>query len=125
MRRRTSIFTKTAFATVLGILSIPLVGPTEARAQLDQPFPAYKPYPPLPGSVPPSVLPPDLQSELLRVRREVQTIFDRYFAEWQALTPPVLSHTQGERNPPVLQDTGYDAVRILGGLLNYDEIILI
>jgi hypothetical protein len=71
MRRRSSIFTKTAFATVLGILSIPLVGPTEARAQLDQPFPAYKPYPPLPGSVPPSVLPPDLQSELLsRLRKK-------------------------------------------------------
>jgi cytochrome c peroxidase len=62
-----------------------------------------------------------LQSEIFRVRREVQTIFDRYFAEWQALTPPVLSNTQGEGNPPVLQGTGYDAVRILGGLLNYDE----
>jgi cytochrome c peroxidase len=62
-----------------------------------------------------------LQPELLRVRREVQTIFDRYFAEWQALTPPVLSNTQGEGNPPILQGTGYQAVRILGGLLNYDE----
>ena len=85
---------------------------------MDQPFPAYNPYPPLPGSVPPTVLPPDLQSEILRVRREVQTIFGRYFAEWQALTPPVLTY-QGQ--PARLQDTGYDAVRILGGLLNYDE----
>src|ERR1700739_943567 len=65
--------------------------------------------------------PGNLQSELNRVKHEVQTIFDRYFAEWQALTPPVLSNTQGEGNPPVLQGTGYDAVRILGGLLNFDE----
>ena len=125
MRRDTCTLVNAAFATVLGILSVPLAGSTEARAQgtapLDQPFPAYNPYPRLPGSVPPTVLPPDLQSELLRVRREVQTIFGRYFAEWQALTPPVLSNTQGEGNPPTLQGTGYDAVRILGGLLNYDE----
>ncbi|MFL5265665.1 MAG: cytochrome-c peroxidase [Stellaceae bacterium] len=118
--RHTSTFVKAAFAGVLGILSVPLAGFTEALAQgpakLDQPFPAYNPYPPLPGSVPPTVLPPDLQSELLRVRREVQTIFGRYFAEWQALTPPTLTS-----NPPTLFPTGYDAVRILGGLLNYDE----
>jgi hypothetical protein len=113
-----------SFCNGVGALSVPLAGSTEAQAQgpakVDQPFPAYNPYPPLPGSVPPTVLPPDLQSELLRVRREVQTIFDRYFAEWQALTPPVLSNTQGQGNPPVLQGTGYQAVRILGGLLNYD-----
>ena len=84
---------------------------------MDQSFPAYNPYPPLPGSVPPTVLPPDLQSEILRVRREVQTIFNRYFAEWKALTPaPTPSG-----NPPILTPNGFDAVRILGGLLNYDE----
>ena len=121
MRRDTSTLVKAAFATVLGILSVPLAGLTEARAQVDQPFPAYNPYPALPGSIPPSILPPDLQPELLRVRREVQTIFDRYFAEWQALTLPVLSNTQGNGNPPTLQGTGYDAVRILGGLLNFDQ----
>src|SRR6266404_9984805 len=98
MRRHTWTLAKAAFATVLGILSVPLAGVTEGQAQVavDQPFPAYNPYPPLPGSVPPTVLPPDLQPELLRVRREVETIFGRYFAEWQALTPPVLSNTQGE-----------------------------
>jgi cytochrome c peroxidase len=120
MRRDTSTLVKAGFAMVLAILSVPLAGSTEARAQgtapLDQPFPAYNPYPPLLGSVPPTVLPPDLQSELLRVRREVQTIFGRYFAEWQALTPPTLTG-----QPPTLFPTGYDAVRILGGLLNFDE----
>jgi cytochrome c peroxidase len=123
MHRDTGTLVKAAFATVLGIiLSVPLVGSTEARAQaVDQPVPAYNPYPPLPGSVPPTVLPPDVESELLRVRHEVATIFNRYLAEWHALIPPVLSNTQGEGNPPVLQGTGYQAVRILGGLLDYDE----
>jgi cytochrome c peroxidase len=120
MRRDKSTLVKAALATVLGILSVPLTGLTEVRAQgaakVDQPFPAYNPYPPLPGSVPPTVLPPDLQSEIDRVRREVQTIFGRYFAEWQALTPPTPTG-----QPPRLFPTGYDAVRILGGLLNYDE----
>jgi hypothetical protein len=41
MRRDTSTLVKAAFATVLGILSVPLAGLTEARAQVDQPFPAY------------------------------------------------------------------------------------
>ncbi len=114
MRRNTRTLVRAVFATVLGVLSVPLAGSTEVRAQVDQNVPAYNPYPS-------GILPANLQSELLRVRREVQTIFDRYFAEWQALPPPVLSNTQGEGNPPVLQGTGYQAVRILGGLLNYDE----
>ena len=89
---------------------VPLAGFTEARAQqVDQPLPAYNPYPP-------GILPPDLESELLRVRREVQTIFQRYAAEWRALTPPTLTG-----QPPTLFPTGYEAVRILGGLLNFDE----
>src|SRR5690349_362204 len=119
MRRDTLTILKAVFATMLGILSVSLAEPqAQTPAKLDQPFPAYNPYPPLPGANPPSILPPDLQPELLRVRREVQTIFGRYFAEWQALTPPTLTG-----QPPTLQGTGYDAVRILGGLLNYDESI--
>ncbi len=108
-------------AAVLGILGAPHAA--SAQALVDQPVPPYNPYPPLPGSTPPTVLPPDLQPEIFRVRREVQTIFDRYIVELQKLKPPVLSNTQGEGNPPVLQGTGYDTVRILGGLLNYDENI--
>jgi cytochrome c peroxidase len=111
VRRDIPTLVKAAFATVLGVLSVPLVGSTEVRAQTPPP---YNPYPS-------GILPANLDSEIARVRREVQTIFGRYFAEWQALTPPVLSNTQGQGNPPVLQGTGYDAVRILGGLLNYDE----
>jgi cytochrome c peroxidase len=76
---------------------------------VDQPLPAYNPYPP-------GILPTDLEPELLRVRREVQTIFQRYAAEFRALTPPTLTG-----QPPTLFPTGYEAVRILGGLLNFDE----
>ena len=95
---------------VLGIVSVPLAGFTEARAQqVDQPLPAYNPYPP-------GILPPDLEPELLRVRREVQIIFERYLGEMGALPPPTLTG-----NPPTLFPTGYEAVRILGGLLNFDE----
>src|SRR6266404_4148519 len=113
MRRDTCTLVKTALATVLGVLSVPLVGSTEARAQpVDQPVAAYNPYPP-------GILPPDVESELLRVRGEVNTIFHRYFAEWQALTPT--PHYSG--NPPILVPNGYQAQRILGGLLNYDENI--
>src|ERR1700732_2283608 len=97
----------------------PVQAEAQAQAQGDPPSRPYNPYPPLPGSVPPTVLPPDLQSELLRVRREVQTIFGRYFAEWQALTPmPTYAG-----NPPILVPNGYEAQRILGGLLNFDESI--
>ena len=110
MRRHTSILVTTSVAAVLGIVSVPLAGFTEARAQqVDQPLPAYNPYPP-------GILPADLEPELLRVRREVQTIFQRYAAELRALTPPTLTG-----QPPTLFPTGYEAVRILGGLLNFDE----
>jgi cytochrome c peroxidase len=109
MRRDTRKIVKAALATALGILSVPLAGSTEARAQADQPIAAYNPYPP-------GILPPDLQSEINRVRHEVATIFNRYLAEWHALPPPTLTG-----QPPTLTGTGYEAVRILGGLLNYDE----
>jgi cytochrome c peroxidase len=97
---------------VLGVVSVPLAGSTEARAQaVDQPVAAYNPYPPNLH-----ILPANLESELLRVRHEVATVFDRYLAEWHALTPPTRTG-----QPPTLSPSGYDAVRILGGLLNYDE----
>src|SRR5215471_13219200 len=129
MRRPTSAFVTTGLATVLGIVSVPHAGSAQSinpaqmsAAQLstpDIPVRPYNPYPPLPGATPPTVLPPDLQPEIYRVRAEIQTIFGRYFAQWQALMP-MPTYTS---NPPTLSPNGYDAVRILGGLLNYDETI--
>jgi hypothetical protein len=78
MRRNNRTLVKAACATVLGILAVALTGSTEARAQADQPFPPYNPYPALPGFIPPNILPPDLQPELLRVRREhLRSLFRR------------------------------------------------
>jgi cytochrome c peroxidase len=114
MRRRTSTFVTAGFAAVLGVLSLPHAATAQA---LPSPNPPYNPYPPLPGAIPPSILPPDINSEIARVRREVNTIYRRYFAEWQAMTP-VPTNTG---NPPILAPNGYEAIRILGGLLNFDE----
>src|SRR5271168_1121116 len=115
MRRDTATLVKAAFTTMLGVLCVPHA----ASAQAVSTPPPYNPYPLLPGFTPPSILPPGLNAEIARVRREVNTIFARYFAEWQALSPtPSYSG-----NPPILVPNGYDAQRILGGLLNYDQNI--
>jgi len=121
MSRYTSKFGTAGLAAVLGILGIPHAASAQAPNlfQPDIPVPAYNPYPALPGFTPPSILPPNLQPEIYRVRAEVNTIFGRYFEEWQALTPtPTYAG-----NPPILVPNGYDAQRILGGLLNFDETI--
>ncbi len=107
MRRETRTLARAALATVLGVLSVPLAGSTDAHAQTP---PTYNPYPS-------GILPANLDSEIARVRNEVQTIFGRYFAEWQALTPTPTYMG----NPPILVPNGYDAQRILGGLLNFDQ----
>jgi cytochrome c peroxidase len=92
---------------VLGVLSVPLAAPTGAHAQI--PPPPYNPYPS-------GILPANIDSERTRIEREVTTIFGRYFAEWQALTPTPTYMG----NPPILVPNGYEAQRILGGLLNFD-----
>jgi len=48
------------------------------------------------------------------VRREVRFIFNQAIQEWQALPPPT-----GE--PLTFDGNGYEAVRILGKLMNFDE----
>ena len=46
---------------------------------------------------------------------EIQTIFGRYLAQSRALPPLTYSNTQGLGNPPILQGSGYEAVRISVG----------
>jgi cytochrome c peroxidase len=119
MRRHTSRLVTASLAAVFGILCVPHPASAQAQFQPDIPIPPYNPYPALPGFTPPSILPPDIQPEIYRVRFEVESIFARYFEEYQALTPlPTYSG-----NPPILVPNGYDAQRILGGLLNFDETI--
>jgi cytochrome c peroxidase len=84
------------------------VNPQQAKTQQVVP-PLYDPYPP-------GILPADLVSEIARVRREVNGIFQEALGEWLALPPPVLTG-----QPPTLQGTGYQMVQILGKLMNFDE----
>src|SRR5436853_7339841 len=69
----------------------------------------YNPYPP-------GMLPSNLRSEVARVLAEVDFIEARAIARWQALTPPTLTG-----QPPILQNTGTEAVVALGELMNYDR----
>jgi cytochrome c peroxidase len=81
--------------------------------------PAAKPQqvvPPLYNPYPPGILPDDLVSEIARVRREVNGIFQEALQEWLALPPPNLTG-----QPPTLQGTGYQMVQVLGKLMNFDE----
>ena len=73
--------------------------------------PVYNPYPP-------GILPSNLSSEIARVLAEVDFIEARAIARWQALTPPTLTG-----QPPILQNTGTEAVEALGELMNYDRRI--
>jgi cytochrome c peroxidase len=89
-------------------------GNEEARApqekQVQQP-PAYNPYPP-------GILPSDLTQELQRVSGEIQFIENEAIGEWHALGP--VAYTG---QPPIIKGNGYQAMRILGKLMNYDENI--
>src|SRR5437899_11632204 len=71
----------------------------------------YNPYPP-------GILPSNLSAEIARVLAELDFIEARAIARWQALTPPTLTG-----QPPILQNTGTEAVEALGELMNYDRRI--
>src|SRR6267143_1694534 len=78
------------------------------NAKVGQTPTPYNPYPP-------GILPADLQSELDRVQREIAFIFQQALAEFRALPPPNLTG-----QPPILQGSGYDMVKTLGKLMNFD-----
>jgi cytochrome c peroxidase len=71
----------------------------------------YNPYPP-------GILPSNLSSEIARVLREVDSIESRALARWHALKPPILTG-----QPPVLQNTGTEAIETLGELMLFDTNI--
>src|SRR6266851_5104616 len=71
----------------------------------------YNPYPP-------SIVPSDLSSEIARVLRELDVIENRALVRWHALKPPILTG-----QPPVLQNTGTEAIETLGELMLYDKNI--
>ena len=73
--------------------------------------PPYNPYPP-------GILPADLTTELERVRGEIRGIEAEAVTEWHALGPVIYTG-----QPPIIQGNGYQAVRTLGKLMNYDHNI--
>src|SRR5882724_12281220 len=110
MRRGAWILVAAACAMVLGILTVfHVVSVQGGQPPPPSSSPIYNPYPP-------GILPDDLVSEIARVRREVNGIFEEALAESLALVPPTLTG-----QPPTLQGTGYQAVQILGKLMNFDE----
>jgi cytochrome c peroxidase len=92
-------------AGVLSVLS------TRQKVAAQTSTPVYDPYPP-------GILPPNLNSELARVAAEVDFIEARAVARWKALTPPTLTN-----QPPILANTGTEAIETLGELMNYDRNI--
>jgi cytochrome c peroxidase len=85
--------------------ALPPAAPEPAAATVYNPYPA-------------GILPADLQTEILRVRREIRGIETEAINQWIALTPPTVTN-----QPPVQQNTGVQAIQILGKLLNFDETI--
>ena len=93
-----------------------LISTRPISAQNDQGQQPPPPPPPFYNPYPPGILPPDLPQEIERVRGEVRFIENEAIAEWRALGP--LTFTG---QPPTIQGNGYQAVRVLGKLLNFDE----
>jgi cytochrome c peroxidase len=108
MKRATLFGALIIFAVGIAIL---FLSPGPVTAQSGPTPPPYNPYPP-------GILPPDLTSEIARVRREVVTIENEALAQWSALPPPKLTG-----QPPILQGTGMRANQLLGKLMNFDENI--
>jgi cytochrome c peroxidase len=102
-------------AVLLGVAALCYLSlaprPVSAQNPKANPVPAYNPYPP-------GILPSDLDSEIARVQGEVAGIEGEAIAEWEAL-PPLTFTGQ----PPTIQGSGYDAVRVLGKLMNFDQNI--
>jgi len=94
-----------------GVIALLLVcaTPTLAQDETDPTPPVYNPYPP-------GILPANLSSELARVLREIAVIENEAIAQWHAAPPPMLTG-----QPPTLQGGGYNAVRLLGKLMNFDR----
>jgi cytochrome c peroxidase len=78
------------------------------KGDKDKPPPVYNPYPF-------GILPADLNSEIMRVQREIRGLEAEALTQAKAL-PPLTFTT----NPPIIHDNGYQAVETLGKLFQYD-----
>jgi len=121
MRPRILMRLFTACLMVLGALIIfrGLLAESETT-QPTLPNPHIHPTPPpqIYNPYPPGILPDDLNAELARVLQEIDVIEARAIQRMQALQPPIKTG-----QPPILQNTGTEAVEILGELMQYDKNI--
>src|SRR5439155_27188866 len=85
--------------------------PTQTQTPQATPAPFYNPYPP-------GILPDKLNAEIARSLREIAVIEGRAIQRWHNLPPPSLTG-----QPPILKDTGTEAVETLGELMQYDKNI--
>src|SRR4029077_18447623 len=99
------------FRGFLAQSEIPQSAILQTAAPQATPAPIYNPYPP-------GILPPDLNAEIARVLREIDFIEGRAIQRMQNLQPPILTG-----QPPILKNTGTEAVEILGELMQYDKKI--
>jgi cytochrome c peroxidase len=102
--------------TSILVVSSLIFAPPTALAEKDRKERPPAQHPPIYNPYPPGILPPDLVSEIARVRREVTFIFQQGLGEWRTSPPP---NRTGQ--PPTLQGSGYQLVKTLGKLMNYDE----
>src|SRR5713226_2282434 len=118
-----SMLTITSAVCAAGLIAI-IVGSHTLSAQdehadkgdKDKPPPVYNPYPP-------GILPPDLDSEIARVLREIDVIEGRAIERWHSLPLPTRLPQRPGPNPPVLKDTGTESIETLGELLLFDQNI--
>jgi cytochrome c peroxidase len=97
---------------VLGVMMVPRGVPAQDTHPV--PIPIYNPYPP-------GILPPDLNSEIQRVLREIDVVENRAIQRWHALPPPKRFPVRPGPNPPVLQGTGTESIETLGELMLFDK----
>ena len=119
MTRRALIALLRTSAIVVLALSVATQAVPAQKAAPATATPARPVTPPTPyNPYPFGILPADLDSELERVLREINVIYQQAVAEWRALPPPDLTG-----QPPTLQGSGYDMVQTLGKLMNFDRNI--
>ena len=109
MNRRTLAIVAVVVVCVLALLMTLAKRKVSLRSGSALSDSVYNPYPP-------GILPPDLNSEIARVQREVDFIEDRALARWHGLQPPILTG-----QPPVLTNIGTEAIETLGELMLFDN----
>jgi cytochrome c peroxidase len=110
--KRIRLIPLSAICAIPAILVATLfVSPRPISANKPIPTPSPTPYNPYPSGI----LPPDLDTEILRVQREIMFIENEAMGEAAALPSPVLTS-----NPLTIHGSGYQTVEVLGKLLNFD-----